>query len=114
MYQSRLIALDDPDALKENMPGKLVEIDCDRPGQAIELLDSIPGVIDAAFYGTLMHVILESEALMDRVKEVLAENGIPISRIEPVLPSLEDVFVSMVEAKNRGRLRSDLHQGEEE
>lgn len=114
MYQSRLIALDDPDSLKENMPGKLVEIDCDRPGEAINLFHTIPGVIDAAFYGTLLHVILESESFIDRIKEVLLENGITVSRIERVLPSLEDVFISMVDAENRARLRSELQQGEEE
>lgn len=114
MYQSRLIALNDPDSLKENMGGMLVEIDCDHPGQAIDLLQAVPGVIDAAFYGILLHVILESETLISKVKEILTENGITVSRVERVLPSLEDVFVSMVDAENRARLRSELKQGEEE
>jgi len=114
MYQSRLIALDDPDTLKEKMPGTLVEIDCDHPGQAIDLLQETPGVIDAAYYGTLLHVILERETLIDQLKEVLVEQGITVSRIEPVLPALEDVFVSMVDAENRVHLRSELRQGEEE
>jgi len=109
-----MIALDDPDKLKEKMPGTLVEIDCDHPGQAIDLLQETPGVIDAAYYGTLLHVILERETLIDQLKKVLVEQGITVSRIEPVLPSLEDVFVSMVDAENRVHLRSELRQGEEE
>ena len=114
MYQSRLIALNDPDSLKEDMAGVLVEIDCDRPGQAIDLLQPVPGVIDAVFYGILLHVIVENETVIDRVKQVLAENGITVSRVERVLPSLEDVFVSMVDAENRAHVRTELKQGEEQ
>ncbi|HMN14707.1 MAG TPA: ABC transporter ATP-binding protein [Bellilinea sp.] len=114
MYQARLIARDDPDSLKEKMPGTLLEIECDHPGQAIDLLQDIPGVIDAAFHGILLHVIVEDEALQGRLREVLEENAIMVQRIERVLPSLEDVFVGMVDAENRARLRAELRQGEEE
>jgi len=57
---------------------------------------------------------LEIETLIDQLKEVLVEQGITVLLIEPVLPALEDVFVSMVDAENRVHLRSELRQGEEE
>lgn len=114
MYQARLIARDDPDSLKEKLPGRLLEIECDHPGRAIDLLQDIPGVIDAAFHGILLHVIVEDEALQCRLREALEENAITVQRIERVLPSLEDVFVGMVDAENRAGLRSELRQGVEE
>lgn len=114
MYQAHLIALDDPDSLKEKMPGRLLEIECDHPSRAIDLLQDIPGVIDAAFHGILLHVIVEDEALQDRLREALEENAITVQRIEHVLPSLEDVFVGMVDAENRAGLRVEARQGGEE
>lgn len=114
MYQARLIAQNDPDSLKEDMPGTLLEIECDNPGQAIDLLLGIPGVTDAAFHGILLHVTVEDEALQGRLREALEENGVTVQRIERVLPSLEDVFVGMVDAENRAQLRVELSQGGEE
>jgi len=40
MYRSRLIALNDPDSLKNNMQGFLFEVDCTAPGKAELLLKS--------------------------------------------------------------------------
>jgi len=114
MYQSRMIARDDPDSLKEKLSGTLLEIECDQPGRAIDLLKDIPGVVDAAFHGVLLHVIVSDEALQNRLQEALEANAIPVQRIERVLPSLEDVFVGMVNAENRARLRAELKQGDVE
>jgi len=114
MYQSRMILRDDPDSLKEKLPGTLLEIESDQPGRAIDLLKNIPGVVDVAFHGILLHVIVSDETLQGRLRQVLEENAITVQRIERVLPSLEDVFVGMVDAENRARLRTELKQGGEE
>jgi ABC-2 type transport system ATP-binding protein len=97
MYRGQLIALDDPDALKEQMDGILLEIECDHPNQAVALADEFPGVIDAAMHGVLVHVLVENEKIEPKVQKLLKKNGINISRMEVILPSLEDVFISMVE-----------------
>ncbi len=97
MYRGQLIALDDPDSLKEQMEGILLEIECDHPNRAVALADELPGVIDAAMHGILVHVVIEDEKIEPKVKKLLKENQIKINRIEIVLPSLEDVFISMVE-----------------
>ncbi|MEL7589966.1 MAG: ABC transporter ATP-binding protein [Anaerolineaceae bacterium] len=114
MYRARLIARDDPDSLKEKMPGTLLEIECDHPGRAIDLLQEIPGVINAAFHGILLHVIVADRVLQGRLRETLEANAITVQRIERVLPSLEDVFVGMVDAENRSGLRAELKPGGEE
>ena len=40
MYNARLIALNDPDSLKEAMEGVLLEVDCDQPGNAESVLQA--------------------------------------------------------------------------
>jgi ABC-2 type transport system ATP-binding protein len=114
MYQAHLIARNDPDSLREQLPGTLLEIECDHPDRAIDLLKNIPGVSDVAFHGILLHVLVSDEDLQGRLLEVLEQNAITVQRIERVLPSLEDVFVGMVDAENRAKLRTELKEGGEE
>jgi len=97
MYRGKLIALDDPDSLKEQMEGILLEIECNHPNQAVALANEFPGVIDAAMHGVLVHVLIEEEKVERKIARLFKDNGITVSRMEVVLPSLEDVFISMVD-----------------
>ncbi|OQA26171.1 MAG: hypothetical protein BWY58_01135 [Chloroflexi bacterium ADurb.Bin344] len=42
------------------------------------------------------------------LENTLQENGIKIARIERILPSLEDVFVSLVNQENRMHVRAGI------
>ncbi len=106
MYQGRLITLDTPDALKDRLPGTLLEIDCDRPGPAVDLLAAIPGVLSTTVHGVLLHVAVRDDDVRPRLQEVLGAAQIAIHRLEKVLPSLEDVFIATVEAQERAPLPS--------
>lgn len=114
MYRARLIALNDPDALKANMKGILLEIDCEDYSQALEVSEKIPGVLDSAIHGILLHITVEDYPARRRLEETLQQNQVNIYSIEEVLPSLEDVFVSMVEAEERADLRASLRSGGDE
>jgi ABC-2 type transport system ATP-binding protein len=108
MYRSRLIALNDPDTLKNNMQGCLFEVDCIAPGRAEQILKSMAEVKDVAAHGVLLHVLLSIENDKELILKVLTENQIQVTRIEKVLPSLEDVFVSLVDQENRQQLRAGI------
>jgi ABC-2 type transport system ATP-binding protein len=108
MYRSRLIALNDPDTLKNNMQGYLFEVDCISPGSAELILKSMAEVKDVAAHGVLLHVLLSIESDKELILKVLTENQIQVTRIEKVLPSLEDVFVSLVDQENRQQLRAGI------
>jgi ABC-2 type transport system ATP-binding protein len=111
MYRGKLIALNDPDALKEEMEGTLLEIECDHPNQAVALADAHPGVIDAAVHGVLVHVIIEDPKIEHQISRLYRGNGINVDRLEVVLPSLEDVFISMVE-EEREKVLAEFEDGE--
>jgi ABC-2 type transport system ATP-binding protein len=108
MYNARLIAMNDPDSLKEAMDGILLEVDSDQPGAAEPVLRSLPDVTDVAVYGVLLHVLVEEENAEHSIRRALVQNGIVARRIERVLPSLEDVFVSLVDKENGVRLRAEI------
>jgi ABC-2 type transport system ATP-binding protein len=97
MYRGKLIALDDPDSLKAQMEGILIEIECDHPNQSVALAEAFPGVIDAALHGILVHVLIEDESIQPKIEKMFKKNNVHVSRLEVILPSLEDVFISMVE-----------------
>lgn len=96
MLGGRLIACDSPDALKAaSQPGSLLEVECDPLVTAMDVLAGLPGVREVAAYGRLLHLIVEpSEGLQRDVRDALVAAGVEVRRIEPVRPSLEDVFVS--------------------
>jgi ABC-2 type transport system ATP-binding protein len=108
MYRSRLIALDNPDSLKEAMKGALFEIDCDNPERAEHVLRGQSLVHDVATHGVLLHVLIDSKKNKPELEKVLKSREIKIERIERILPSLEDVFVSLVEKENRLQARTDI------
>ncbi len=55
MYRSRLIALSDPDSLREGVSGVLFEVDCQELARGTGLKD-LPIVQDVAAHGVLLHV----------------------------------------------------------
>jgi len=108
MYRSRLIALNDPDSLKEAIKGVLFEVDCPEPGRAESILANLPEVMDVATHGVILHVLVRLENSKLFLENVLRDNGIAVNRFERILPSLEDVFVSLVNQENRSQLRAGI------
>ncbi len=96
MYQGELIALSSPEALKESLPGTLVQLDCDRPAEAAALAESLPNVLNTSVHGAQVHLTLESPSAAPAVQNILTHAGISISGWEFISPSLEDVFINMV------------------
>lgn len=108
MYRSRLIALNDPDSLREGMQGVLFEVDCQEPGRAERIIKDHPAVQDVAAYGVNLHVLMSNPEDQQLLTDLLRENGIQVDRIERVLPSLEDAFVSLVDQENRLHVRAGI------
>lgn len=96
MYQGKLVALASPETLKNNLPGVLVQLDCDRPGDVLKLVSGQDGVINTTIHGALVHLTLKDASIETLVKEALAHAKITIKAWEVIQPSLEDVFLTMV------------------
>jgi len=46
-------------------------------------------------------VVGDLEAVTERIRHKLESAGIEIKRLEKIVPSLEDVFVALIEAEER-------------
>lgn len=96
MYQGQLVALASPETLKINLPGVLVQVECNNPGDALALIKNQPGILGASIHGALVHLTMKESSMEQGIKDALANAGLQIKVWEVIQPSLEDVFLTMV------------------
>src|SRR5207244_1901978 len=88
--------------LKESaLHGTLVEILCDKPRDALTILQAAPGVREAALYGIALHALLAPGTQAESIEERLRTSGIAVTLMGPIRPTLEDVFISLIGADDR-------------
>jgi ABC-2 type transport system ATP-binding protein len=106
--RGQIVAMGTPTELKRHsMKGELLLVECEPLGPGLEALRGAPGVQDAAVFGNALHaMVAEARAAIPPVREALEARQIHVSRVEPIPPSLEDVFVSLTaprEAREQNR-----------
>jgi len=94
----RLIALGTPQQLKQqSVGGELLELVCDNIGAAMDLLKAVPGVRDVAVFGNTLHLLATSaQAAAPLARAALEQRGIGRVATRPIAPSMEDMFVHLV------------------
>jgi ABC-2 type transport system ATP-binding protein len=103
MYRGELIALGTPHALKTDMMHEdVLEVLCAGAEDALAEIARLPAVKEAAMFGRSLHVVAaDGGRAEEEVRRLLGSRGQAIERIEKISPSLEDVFVSLIEARDR-------------
>jgi ABC-2 type transport system ATP-binding protein len=103
LSQGRLVALDSPAQLKKTeMHGMVLEISTPSPDQAINVLKDAQesGRLpfdEVALYGAQIHAVVpDAEAFKQPIRDLLTSQGIRVTAIEWIAPTLEDVFISAV------------------
>jgi ABC-2 type transport system ATP-binding protein len=97
IFRGKIVALGTPAELKRgSMKGELLLVECTPLGNAVEILQSAPGVMDAAVFGNALHLVVrDADAAIPQLQTFLKTRGIAVQRMERIRPSLEDVFVSL-------------------
>jgi len=104
LYFGRLIAFGTPTDLKRNyMTDTVLEIETSKPADALTMLGAEKGWIgDTSIFGNNIHVgVSDPDAATPRITRLLEDRGIQVKRIEKIAPSLEDVFIHLIEQENR-------------
>lgn len=102
LYYGNILSLDTPNNMKDNViDGDIVEIRADNTLKSIELLKTKSMVKDASVYGAGIHAVVDEGLNLDELKFYLSENYVKVHSIKKVKPSLEDVFVFLVENEKR-------------
>ena len=103
IHAGRIVAAGSPGELKRTyIRNPILEVECDRVVDAMEILQGEDWVIETSIFGAYLHVSVADEPEgRERVKGVLAAAGIEVRRMDRIMPSLEDVFISRIERSLR-------------
>jgi ABC-2 type transport system ATP-binding protein len=103
MYRGRIIALDTPAELKRSLGSHhLLALESSDALETMKALEGAPGIGEVAVFGGGLHVtVSEGAAAEGEIRRRLAGRGIEIRRLAPIEPSMEDVFVAMIEQEER-------------
>jgi ABC-2 type transport system ATP-binding protein len=97
MNRGRLIALDRPAALREQMVEPILELQTSDGPAAAQALQGAPGVVEAGMFGRAVHVVVKDAAAATAgLPPFLKSRGITCRSVANVRPVLEDVFVALV------------------
>jgi ABC-2 type transport system ATP-binding protein len=97
IYRGKIIAEGSPKTLKQSAMSKdVLEVEVENPVEAMEALDAAG--FEPAIFGSALHMTVEDGAIAEpAIRQALADAGLPPARIQKIAPSLEDVFVNLIE-----------------
>ena len=96
LHEGRLLALDQPDTLRSQLPGAVAEVMTRDKRRAAELLERMPGVLGVQMFGERAHVRFDPAVITDPadLSAKLGLQGVHVDTIRSIPPSLEDVFIA--------------------
>jgi len=100
----QLAALGTADELKHVFADRaIIEVQAASPVEAMRLLDGMPEVEKTSVFGTAVHAVLKTNQAdaASTLKRRLESAGVTVLSMVPVRPSLEDVFLDVVERRGR-------------
>lgn len=99
IHAGKLAALGTATELKKVFQSRpIVEIHASRPVDAMAALDRHPAVEKTSLFGTAVHAVVRDASIdPTTLRAALEQHGLQVTAIGSVSPSLEDVFLDVVE-----------------
>ena len=97
MHNGKILIEDEPKNVRNSLGQRMIEVWSDNARSALVLVRSMGGVHGVSLYGDRLHITLEKKMNPAEVVAQLRHAGIDVKDFRDILPSLEDVFISMVE-----------------
>jgi hypothetical protein len=99
MNVGKLAALGTTRELKQVFAGRpIMEIQTPSAVAAMRALEALPGVEKTSLFGTAVHAVVRSrDTTAEWLSGQLRTSGVAVTAVVPVEPSLEDVFLDLVE-----------------
>lgn len=97
----KLIAGGTSKELKTNyLKNTILEIECDKVVSAMEILEKENFVDETSIFGNQIHIIVNDNYMGEyQIRNGLNKNSISVKRIDKIVPTLEDVFIHLLEKK---------------
>jgi ABC-2 type transport system ATP-binding protein len=98
IHQGHMLFCDRPEELKRQFPGEILAVHAAQPGKVRAALTGAPGVRSALMVGDRVHLFVDEAARrLPDLRARLEAAGVAYDSIQPVAPTIEDLFVSAVE-----------------
>ena len=113
MHAGRLAALGTVGDLREVFAGRaMIEVGCPRFIEALGAIEHESFVLEAAVFGTRLHVVVGDPAEgRRRILEILGKQGNGPAWAEEIVPSLEDVFIHHIQVEETKRAAGTAGNG---
>lgn len=111
LHNGRLLACDTPDGVKRLMRGTILEVRSPQARKAVTVLKSALQSESVGLFGDRVHVVTKTpDTTANQVKVALQEQGISVSSLRTVDPTLEDVFVSVLAETHEEESPKNSHE----
>jgi ABC-2 type transport system ATP-binding protein len=98
LHGGRALYCDTPAALKRRMPGALIAISSTSGRAARDAISGQPGVSNVLLVGDGVHAMVDdADARIPELRRALTQAGAAFSGIAVATPSIEDLFVALLE-----------------
>ncbi|MBI1794348.1 MAG: ABC transporter ATP-binding protein [Chloroflexi bacterium] len=97
MHKGQIIACDTPAALRSGLSGEMLDVLAQPQREALSRLRVHPRASHVQVFGERLHLLVSDSKHLPELKTDLSKHNIQISDARRTMPSLEDVFVAMLE-----------------
>lgn len=115
MRSGRLVVEDKPKVLRQRLEGRILELR-GRPLKTLRVLAAADEQVEGVqAFGDKLHIRLrtrEHSGVIPRLQQLANANQVVLEKIEAVPPSLEDVFIALLEADMLAETGRVARQGE--
>ncbi len=101
MHRGRIIQGGKPDMLKRSLDEVCYAVRTSDNRQAREALQGVDAVLSATPAGDSIHVFVDNSFPRTAIETLLREARLEVREIEPIAPSLEDVFIALIEKESK-------------
>jgi ABC-2 type transport system ATP-binding protein len=96
MHKGKILIEDVPKNVRSSLHQPMIEVWSDNARSSIKLIKNLGGVTSVSLYGDRLHITVEKKVPAVEIIANLKRLGIDVKDYRDILPSLEDVFISMV------------------
>jgi ABC-2 type transport system ATP-binding protein len=109
IYQGAIIATGSPGELKKDyMKGDVLKISLPNSQQWLDKLTALPVISESALFGSDIHaVVSDASTTLPLIKQFFDQQTVTDYTIQQIEPSLEDVFISLIENYDGESLKNE-------
>jgi ABC-2 type transport system ATP-binding protein len=97
IHKGAVLIEGEPKTVRNSLDVPMLEVWSDNARQAVEEVKKQRGIRTVSLYGDRLHITLERNVTAAEIADKLQRTGIQFKDLREIVPSLEDVFISMVE-----------------